>query len=130
MSNTDEKKDIIEILQEASIDNKLACAKVFESINKYSFFPDIAGFTMNQYKIKITFCQLGLFGYPDGKNIPSCETVSQELEDEIYTFTDNSRLACAAAWNIASRMKIKKMDVAAACEKLGIKINKCQLGAF
>ena len=130
MSNSNEKFDIVEILKSASTDNKLSCAKTFELINKYSFFPDIAGLTMNEHKIKINVCQLGLFGYPEGKNIPVCETVSDTLKDKILDQLEDGKLPCAAAWNIANEMKIKKMGVAAASEKLGIKINKCQLGAF
>jgi len=130
MSNINEKKDIVEILKTAATDDKIACAKVFEVINEHSIFPDIAGFTMNHYKLKINFCQLGLFGYPEGKKIPGCEAVSENLEDEIFDQLENEKLPCAAAWNIAAKLKIKKLEVTAACEKLGIKINKCQLGAF
>jgi len=130
MDNTDKKTDIAEILKDAVRDDKIPCAKVFEILGEYSFFPDIAGLAMNHNKIKISVCQLGLFGYPEGKNIPVCETVSEELEDEIFDNLEDEKLPCAAAWNIASKMKIKKLDVSAACEKLGIKISKCQLGAF
>lgn len=130
MTSTNEKIDMAEILKSVSKDNKISCAKTFEIINKYSFFPDIAGLTMNQQKIKINVCQLGLFGYPEGKNIPSCDNVSDDLEDKIYSGLEDGKLPCAAAWNIANEMNMKKIDVSAACEKLGIKINKCQLGAF
>jgi len=130
MSNSNQNTDIVKILQSASIDNKIPCAKVFEIINQYSFFPDIAGIAMNQNKIKITFCQLGLFGYPDGKKITICENVSDELEEKIDSQIEDGKLPCGAAWNIASEMKISKMDVTSACEKLDIKISKCQLGAF
>lgn len=130
MSNTSGKKDITEVLKTAATDNKLACAKVFEIISEHSIFPDIAGFTMNNNKIKITHCQLGLFGYPEGKKIPDCGEVSKDLENNIYEALEEGKLPCAAAWNIAAGMKIKKIDVTAACEKLGFKVNKCQLGAF
>lgn len=130
MGDTQKKTDILEILKAASSDNKIACAKVFELIKEYTFFPDIAGFTLNQNRIKISFCQLGLFGFPEGKKIPEYQNVSEELEDRIFEFLEDDRLPCAAAWNIASEMNLKKPEVTAACEKLGIKINKCQLGAF
>jgi hypothetical protein len=130
MSNTNDKLDIIKIMQNASVDDRISCAKVFEVIKEYTFFPDIAGFTLTHNKIKLTHCQLGLFGYPEGKNIPECESVSEELEDKIFSGIEDEKLPCAAAWNIAAELNIKKIDVTAACEKLGIKINKCQLGAF
>lgn len=130
MSNTGKQKDIAEILKAAATENKIACARIFEIIKDNSFFPDIAGIAMNENKIKITVCQLGLFGHSNGKNIPACEKISEKLEDIIYENLESGKLPCPAAWNIAEKMKMKKMDVAAACEKMGIKINKCQLGAF
>ncbi|PKL19008.1 MAG: hypothetical protein CVV49_03165 [Spirochaetae bacterium HGW-Spirochaetae-5] len=130
MSNRSDKLDIVEIMKNASADDRIPCAKVFEVIKEYTFFPDIAGFTLTQNKIKLTFCQLGLFGYPEGKNIPECESVSEELEDKIFDRIEDDKLPCAAAWNIAAELKITKLEVTSACEKLGIKINKCQLGAF
>lgn len=130
MSDASDKLDIVEIMKAESTDGKIACGKVFELIKKYSFFPDITGFTLTQNKIKLNLCQLGLFGYPEGKNIINCEKVSEELEDKIYFYLEDGKLPCAAAWNIASELNIKKLEVTAACEKLGFKINKCQLGAF
>jgi hypothetical protein len=130
MSDTSNKLDIVEIMKNASVDGRIQCAKVFEVIKEYTFFPDIAGFTLTQNKIKLTHCQLGLFGFPEGKNIPACESLSEELEDKIYSSIEDEKIPCAAAWNIAAELKIKKSEVTAACEKLGIKINKCQLGAF
>jgi len=130
MSNTNDKIDVIEILKAATMDNKIACAKVFEVIREHTIFPDIAGFTLTHNKIKLNVCQLGLFGYPEGKNIPECETVPDELEDKIFSNLEDGKLPCAAAWNIAAQLGMKKLEITAACEKLKIKINKCQLGAF
>ena len=129
--SSEEKIDIADILKKEAVDDKIPCAKVFEISRKFTFFPDIVGIAMDQQKIKITHCQLGLFGYPEGKNISIAESVSEELEDKIFIFLDeNDKLPCIAAWDIASEFKISKSDVTAACEKLGIKISHCQLGAF
>ena len=130
MSEQTNKLDIIEIMKASSSDGKIACAKVFDVIREYTFFPDIAGFTLNQNKTKLNLCQLGLFGYPEGKKIIECDSVSEDLEDKIYSSLEDEKLPCAAAWNIAAELNMKKLEVTAACEKLGIKINKCQLGAF
>jgi hypothetical protein len=39
-------------------------------------------------------------------------------------------LSCAAAWEIADRLGVKRLEVGAACENLKIKVKPCQLGAF
>jgi len=129
--SSEEKIDIVDILKKNAVDNKISCAKLFELVTEYTFFPDILGVAMNQEKIKITHCQLGLFGFPEGKNIKVAELVSEALEDKIFFFmADDEKLPCVAAWDIAAELKISKSDVTAACEKLGIKIGHCQLGAF
>jgi hypothetical protein len=128
---TGEKKiEIADILKEKAVDSKISCSKIFEIVNDYTFFPDIVGIAMNQQKIKITHCQLGLFGYPEGKKIAKVESVPEILEDKIYYYMEDDKLPCIAAWDIASELKITKLEVTAACEKLGIKIGYCQLGAF
>jgi len=127
---SEEKIDIADVLREKAVDNSISCAKVFEIIREFTFFPDIVGIAMNQQKIEITHCQLGLFGYPEEKRITGLESVPEALEDKIYFFLEDDKLPCIAAWDIASELKITKSEVTAACEKMGIKIGYCQLGAF
>jgi hypothetical protein len=43
---------------------------------------------------------------------------------------EDDRISCKSAWNVATRLNLAKIDVSNACEALGIKICKCQLGAF
>ncbi|MFC1489458.1 hypothetical protein ACFL6B_06405, partial [Thermodesulfobacteriota bacterium] len=70
-------------------------------------------------------------GYrPKKKIIEPVETVPRELEDAIRKALESDRLSCAAAWEIADRFGVGKMQVASACEALKIKIGTCQLGAF
>ncbi|HQP24568.1 MAG TPA: hypothetical protein PLP16_05335, partial [Smithellaceae bacterium] len=79
----------------------------------------------------IVQCQLGLFGFDrNQKRVPAAETVSPDLEAAIRKAMIDNRLSCQAAWEIADRLKIKRLDVCAACENLKIKIKPCQLGAF
>lgn len=125
-----ENKDINEILKTAASDGSISCPDAFKIVREHNVFPDILGVALNSNKIKIKECQLGLFGHNGTKKVRPAETVSEELEDRIFDFLDDNRLACAAAWNIASEMKMSKFDVACACEKIKIKVCKCQLGAF
>jgi len=52
------------------------------------------------------------------------------LERAIREAVTDGRLSCDASWKIAKEFKMAKIRVSAACEKLGIKISHCQLGAF
>jgi hypothetical protein len=127
------EKNIIEIIKHASENNRITCAGAFAISQKESVFPDILGIAIDEAGVKICECQMGLFGCSSGnKIVKPAETVSEELEDMIFSYLDleDGKLSCQAAWEIAAELKIRKIDVACACEKLEIKINRCQLGAF
>lgn len=119
-----------EILKQTK-DNNISC-KAAEKISreKNAAMSEI-GVTIDMLNINISQCQLGLFGY-DGKTklVSAASSVSPDLEAGIKAALVDNRLPCVAAWGIADKLKIKRLDVCAACEKLKIKVKPCQLGAF
>ncbi|NOX34719.1 MAG: hypothetical protein GXP56_13475, partial [Deltaproteobacteria bacterium] len=80
---------------------------------------------------RIAECQLGLFGYNDGQKIidPGIE-ISPELSLELDKENQDGRISCLKCWEIAKKLKIKRLDLGSACEKKNIRIKPCQLGAF
>ncbi|HID89827.1 MAG TPA: hypothetical protein EYP52_09005, partial [Anaerolineae bacterium] len=93
------------------------------------------GQTADALGIRLNRCQLGLFGYgpkAEGRHkiVQPAETVEPGLAQAIRDNLVEGKLPCRAAWDIASALRIPKMDVSAAAEALGIKITRCQLGAF
>lgn len=112
-------------------DNNISChaaEKISQNTNKT--LGEI-GLTIDMLNINIAQCQLGLFGF-DGKvkRVPAAASVAPGLEAAIRKALVNGKLSCAAAWGIADQLKIKRLDVCAACENLKIKVKPCQLGAF
>ncbi|RLE37668.1 hypothetical protein DRJ12_02530, partial [Candidatus Acetothermia bacterium] len=86
-----------------------------------------------QLGIKISRCQLGLFGYDDlgSKSVVKpMKDVQERLRSEITAHLVDGRLPCEAAWEIAKKLQIGKVQVSGAAEALGIKISSCQLGCF
>ena len=85
-------------------------------------------------EIRIGGCQLGLFGHTRAeKRVKPAQEVSPELESVIrsrLTGSPEGPISCAAVWDIALLREMPRAEVSAACEKLGIKIKPCQLGAF
>lgn len=131
MTRNNEDINLFTLVKERSSDSKISCAEVFKIVNEYSVFPDLLGQCLTHEDIRITHCQLGLFGYENKKKIiEPAENVPEELENKIYSQLEGGILPCAASWAIANEMKITKLEVASACEKLKLKIKKCQLGAF
>jgi hypothetical protein len=119
-----------EILKQAK-DNNIAC-KAAEKIAQKTNAPlSEVGVGIDLLNFNIVQCQLGLFGF-DGKQkrVPASATVAPDLEAAIRTALVNNRLSCVAAWTIADKLGVKRLDVCAACENLQIKVKPCQLGAF
>lgn len=113
------------------IDGKISCADAEKIADKEQGTIREVGVTLDLMGIQISKCQLGLFGYsPEKIIVKPAKTISGELESAIKSALINNRLPCAAAWNIAERLRISRMDVSSACEALKIKVKPCQLGAF
>ncbi len=110
---------------------ELACADAEQIGNEFGVSMAEVGRTLDLLEIRISRCQLGLFGYaPEGKSVRPAGQVSPEFEDAIRSRLSDGRFSCTAAWMIAADMKIPRMEVSSACETLKIKIKPCQLGAF
>jgi hypothetical protein len=88
------------------------------------------GRTLDLLELRIDRCQLGLFGYPEGKAIRPAAAVDPDFEAAIRGRLADGRLPCKAAWEIAAERKVARMEVSFACEALKIRIRPCQLGAF
>jgi signal recognition particle receptor subunit beta len=112
-------------------DNNISCKAAEKISREKNVIMSEIGVAVDMLNINIAQCQLGLFGY-DGKKklVTAADSISPELESDIKAVLVDNRLPCTAAWGIADKLKIKRLDVCAACEKLKIKIKPCQLGAF
>ncbi len=89
------------------------------------------GTALDLLEISINKCQLGLFGYYPQRKIVSPSSAMDPLSEEVIRGKlKDGRLSCAAAWEVAAVAGLPKLAVASACERLGIKIKPCQLGAF
>jgi hypothetical protein len=125
------KPQIAEAVKQKVKEGKISCAVAFEIVKELHISPDEVGFTLDSLEIKIIKCQLGIFGYSNNKSpVKPLDSVLGELKEAIKDALEGSRLPCRAAWDIAERLGIGKMDVTAACENLQIKISSCQLGGF
>jgi hypothetical protein len=122
---------IAEAVRKRAKEGKLPCAVAFEIVKELDVSPDKVGFTLDYLEIKIIKCQMGIFGYEHEKPMfRHLDSVSEELKDAVTHALEGGRLTCRAAWDIAKRLDIGKMAVAAACEKLKVRISSCQLGGF
>jgi hypothetical protein len=118
-------------IKNSAKNGEVACAVAFQIAEELKRSPAEIGKTIDLLDFKLMKCQLGLFGYGPGKKAVKPEAPeNQQLEEAIREALVGEKLSCRDAWSIASRFKVPKMTVSAACEALEIKIKPCQLGAF
>ena len=118
----------------AAPDGKVTCAELEEIARALELPPAEVGAAMDALELEIVKCQLGLFGFgtsrPHGGVAMPASEVPAELEREIRAALVDGRLPCLAAWAIADRLGLGRIEIGEACEALQIKVKPCQLGAF
>jgi len=118
-------------LTENAKNGNLACAVAFKLARELGVSPAEIGKTVDLLNLRLSKCQLGLFGYqPQKKAVKAKAPENRQMEEAIRNALKDERLSCSDAWDIAVRFKVPKMTVSGACESLGIKIKPCQIGAF
>lgn len=112
-------------------DGELPCAVAFAVAEELGVSAHEIGKTADLLDLRLTKCQLGLFGYtPEKKIVKPLPGVDPDIQRAIRKTSIDNRLSCRDAWDIAASFKVPKMRISGACEAMKIKINKCQLGAF
>ncbi len=125
------KPGLADTLKKTITEDGITCAAAHKVAADAGEPPAEVGVALDFLETPITKCQLGLFGYrPKKKIVEPAENVDPETEAAIRRHLANDRLPCASAWKIAEELGMNKIQVAAACEALRIKISPCQLGAF
>ncbi|PKL35184.1 MAG: hypothetical protein CVV44_22680 [Spirochaetae bacterium HGW-Spirochaetae-1] len=128
------KNQLRESIFNSADEGHISCARAFTISEETSESPQETGRMLNELKIKLNRCQLGLFGYGEKgvkkKIIQPNVQVTEKLSLAIKGSLTDGKLSCKKVWELAERMKVSRLDIANACENMNIKINKCQLGAF
>ena len=122
---------IAEQIKQKLSNNHITCAAAHLIATDLSVSPSQVGMTIDLLEARIIKCQMGLFGYSPQKNIVKpADSVSSELKNALDKKQNGKRISCEHCWQIALQHELKKLEVASACEALGMKIKPCQLGAF
>lgn len=122
---------IAEEIKGKAVDGSITCAAAHKIAGELGVSPAEVGVAIDLLEIRISRCQLGLFGYgPENKAVKPAQSVAPELAEAIKGTLVSNRITCLACWEIAERLGVARMDVSAACETLEVKISSCQLGSF
>ncbi len=122
-------------IRAALVDGQLPCEDAFRIAHELKASPAHVGETADELGIRISRCQLGLFGYgpkAEGRHriVEPLPEVPPRLAGEMRRRLVEGRLPCAVAWGLAKRLGLARLEVSGAAEALKIRISACQLGCF
>ena len=124
---------LAEAIRRELINGRLPCSRAFAITEEHGLSPRAIGDEATRQSIKISRCQLGLFGYDDlgeRRIVKPAAEVSGALKEVISSRLVEGKVPCRVAWEIASERKFTKGEIAGAIERLGLRISNCQLGCF
>ncbi|WP_320042748.1 hypothetical protein [uncultured Desulfobacter sp.] len=120
---------LAQTILQASSNGKLTCASAHRLAKAQNCLPKEIGIQADLLKLRISQCQLGLFGHGKGKKKFNPDTnITPELKDRILDAQRNGIIDCKACWELAKEFKISRINMGSACEQLEIRIKSCQLG--
>jgi len=119
-----------------ALNGTLSCAEAFSVSDRAGVSPLDVGKTADVLKVKLSHCQLGLFGYPGrGKGWDRSGAGMGPAPDGLEAAIKRragreGRVTCSDLWDLAELYGTPRILVGDAADRLGIRIFECQLGAF
>jgi molybdate transport system regulatory protein len=116
-------------------DGKLPCSQAFAIVAELGVDPMTVGDAANEAGMRISYCQLGLFGYgpkAEGRHkiVQPMEDVPAQLAARLRAAANDEGITCAAIWQLADTLGYTRLQVSSAAEAMSIKVSRCQLGCF
>ena len=113
----------------------LPCAEAHTIAHQFEVDPISVGLAADDASIRITRCQLGLFGYGpklEGKHkiVHAMDDVPERLAARLRDLARDGGITCLEAWNVADEMELSRLEASSAVEAMGLRVSRCQLGCF
>ena len=120
-------------IRSAVIDGKLPCAIAHALAAKHDLSPLDVGAAADRLDLRISQCQLGLFGYASfgaKQAAVTLTTVPDRISRALTAVNHPEGLPCEAAWAVAAEQGLPRLVVGSAADQLKLRIAPCQLGCF
>lgn len=114
-------------------DDRLPCASAFEVSKELDLPPAEVGDEADRLGIRISRCQLGIFGYDAfGQKglLQSFVEVPGDLTAALNAAATENGIPCVGLWCVAEEHGLPYVAVGCAVETLGLRVTSCQLGCF
>lgn len=114
-------------------DGRLPCSFAFRLAETHDWTSAQLGAEANRLDVRISRCQLGLFGYDSFRQkrlVQHLAEVPGDVTVSLRAAAVDSQIACAALWRIAEEHGLPRIAIACAAETLELRVTPCQLGCF
>jgi hypothetical protein len=126
---------LLEAMKGRLEDGRLPCNHAFAIAKLERVAPFEVGSTATEAGIRISRCQLGLFGYgpkAEGKHkiVHAMENVPERLAARLRALSLGEEITCANIWKAADGLGYRRLEASGAVEAMGLRVSRCQLGCF
>ena len=134
----DKREEAVRREMRSSLDNEgqLGCTEAHQIAEKLGIEPGYVGEQADEIEIRITRCQLGLFGYAPKKGMPGYKLVKkldklpEAATASIKKTAAQDRISCLELWEFGKQHGLTRVEMGSIAETLDIKVAPCQLGCF
>ncbi|MBU1050709.1 hypothetical protein KKG90_11875 [Candidatus Bipolaricaulota bacterium] len=114
-------------------DGRLPCAFAFRLAREHNWSAAQVGAEADRLGVRISRCQLGLFGYDCFRQkglVQQLADIPGDVAISLRAAAVDETIACAALWRIAEEHGLPRIAIACAAETMGLLVSPCQLGCF
>ncbi|NLE76740.1 MAG: hypothetical protein GX605_08315 [Chloroflexi bacterium] len=116
------------------VDGQLPCTAAHTVAQFWDVSPRLVGELADEAEIRLSLCQLGVFGYgPKAEGLSKLVRAAQHVPPTMSGALEGAvggRIACIRCWQNAAALGVERLAVAEVAEAQGVKIVQCQLGGF
>ncbi len=112
---------------------RLPCALAFRAAAETGATPVEIREAADVADIRVSRCQLGLFGFEEfgEKRLSNyVMDVPDDLREALANAATSDAIPCAAAWRLADDLGVPRALVGSVVNAMGLRIIQCQLGCF
>ncbi len=142
-------EDLRSLIQ-AGLDNngQLSCEEAYIVAEARGVNPQAVRQQADNLGIRISRCQLGLFGYAPEKGRPGfraageavrgsgqkteekMEPVPEKVATAVGDTCSNNEITCVELWELGRAHNVSRFDMGCLAESLELSVRRCQLGCF
>ena len=117
------------------MDKMLPCASAHKIAQYFKVSPAFVGHTVDALEIRLSKCQLGLYGYPNKRGWEEARVTEMDIPEDFaqalrQKAADEKELTCLEVWKLAAKFGVLRKHAGYIADTLNLRIIKCQLGAF